>query len=202
MKFVLWLEILTMIGYYGLMAIGLNQAIMGHWGFVLISVMTLAGITLAGFAPIPGRWGEIPATLVLIRRLVWKVSSQKFKELYFIRFVVHCVAGDYRKFILTVLEKHNVHDGILVAALIEHYQGRMHFIHAQWMDITKKTFITYGDVGRVQVSKVQHEFDKKSVDGMIAHFKQGLEDGNLNLIIENHLFYNFINNKTEEKEEQ
>lgn len=199
MKIVLWLEILTMIGYYGLMAIGFNQAIMGHWGFVLISVMTLAGITLAGFAPIPGRWGEIPATLVLIRRLVWKFSSLKFKEHYFIRFVVHCVAGDYRKFILTVLEKHNIHDGILVDALMEHYQGRMHFIHAQWMEITSKTFITYGDVDRVQVSKVQTEFDKTSNDGIIAHFKQGLEDGNINLIIENHLFYKFIN---QEKKDQ
>lgn len=195
MKLVLWLEILTMIGYYGLMAVGFNQAIMGHWGFVLISVMTLVAITLAGFAPIPGRWGEIPATLVLIRRLVWKFSKPSFKENYFIRFVVHCVAGDYRRFILNAFEKHKIDDAVLVDALIEHYHGRMHFIHPQWQEITSKTFITYGDVDRVQVSKVQHEFDKISNDGMIAHFKQGLEEGNIDLVIENYLFYKFINQK-------
>jgi hypothetical protein len=192
MKYVLWLEILTMIGYYGLMVFGFNQALMGHWGFVLISFFALAGVTLAGFAPIPGRWGEIPATLVLIRRTIWRAANLKFKEQYFASLVIYCMWGDYRRFMLSVTEKHKIDENVLLLALMDHYQGRMRLIHPHWLEIAGKTFITYGDVDRVQVSKVQHEFDKLSSDGMIAQFYQSLKEDNLDLIVENHLFYSFL----------
>jgi hypothetical protein len=193
MKLVLWLEILTMVGYYSLMAIGFNQAILGHWGWAVLAVVTLLLITLSGFAPIPGRFGEIPATLVLTRRLIWQLAPSKFKEQYFIRLAIYFIACDYRKFILDTLDQHNISETLLTQALMDYFTGRMHFFHKDWQEIAKQTFITYGEVDRIQVTKVQNQFDKYTEIGLIPHLHQSLQDNNLNLIIENYLFYTFIN---------
>lgn len=192
MKFVLWLEILTMLGYYGLMAVGFNQAILGHWGLVVIIIMTLGFITLAGFAPIPGRWGEIPATMVLSRKGVWRFANPEFKEEYFLDLALHCISGDYNRHYRQLLDKHKITSAVFYKVLLDYYQGRMNLIHNNWEEIAKQTFVTYGSVDRVQVYNVQQQFDDLTPDGMIAAFMDNLSENNLDLIIENYLFYNFI----------
>lgn len=134
-----------------------------------------------------------PIVVKKVRQFMFYLSSENFKEYFFLKFVVHCMCCDYQNYISQIFKTHNTNFNELVLALKFDLDNPSNLgldkTLPEWLDISHFCYTNFRTIENTSVHQVESNFI-----GIMPKFKAFMDKQNIPLILENYRFHLFIKN--------